>query len=150
VFRRITSLILLAASAAVAVAQSRDPIVGTWRIVRYEIWQNGTVTQPLGRKPGGYVVFDATGHAFVQITFGTDTAVSATVRAGFFGAYFGPYSVRRTRDSASLAIRVEGTNDPTLVGTTQHRPFVIRRDSLILGVPGDYRATFTRVPAAKR
>ena len=140
-----SSLLLLAALPSAALAQGQDPIVGTWRLERYEIWQLGAVVEPLGRPPGGYVVFDPTGHAFVQIALGADTAVSATARAGVFGAYFGSYNVRRTGDSAIVAIRVEGTNDPAYVGTTQFRPFIIRGDTLVLGVPGEYRATLTRV-----
>ena len=139
------ALMLLAATPAALAAQANDPIVGTWRLVRYEIWQDGAVSEPLGRHPGGYIVFDATGHAFVQITVGPDTALAAAVRAGTFGAYFGSFTVRRTADSAIVAIRVEGANDPGYVGTTQYRPFVMRADSLVLGVPGEYRATFTRV-----
>ena len=113
-----------------------EQLVGTWRIIRYVVWDSaGRPTEPMGRMPSGYVVFTATGHAFVQLM---------EPGGGSFGAYYGPF--RRTSDPGVLAVQIEGSNIPGYVGSTQTRPFRIDGDTLRLGVRGEYEATLARVP----
>jgi homoserine O-acetyltransferase/O-succinyltransferase len=107
---------------------------GTWRVLKYETWEKGTVTQPLGAAPSGYVSFDA-GRAFVQLM--------EPGQAGTFGAYYGTVVVDSTK--RSINITVEGSNIPGYLGTVQTRPYEVRSDTLTLGVAGEYRATLLRV-----
>jgi hypothetical protein len=112
-----------------------DPLVGTWRFITYELWDaRGNVQQPLGA-PSGYIVFDRTGHAFVQLM--------EPKRALTFGAYYGAYRVNPIL--GQLTVAVEGANAPDMLATQQVRPYRITGDTLILGVAGEYRATLLRV-----
>jgi tetratricopeptide (TPR) repeat protein len=115
--------------------RASNPLQGTWRIVRYEIWETpGEAQHPLGPTPTGYVVFDETGRAFVQLMRAGDIAT--------FGAYFGTYSLEPAANVVN--IRVEGGNVPGYLATVQSRPFRVQRDTLVLGVVNEYRATFVR------
>jgi len=47
---------------------SEKSLIGTWRVLSFTRWsKEGVAGQPLGAEPVGYAVFDATGHAFVQV-----------------------------------------------------------------------------------
>jgi hypothetical protein len=127
----------LACSTNVAVnhrAAAREMVQGTWRFVKYEVWNDGVVTEPLGTAPSGYIVFDA-GRALIQLM--------RPEQASTLGAYYGTY----TADVAArtINIAVEGGNLPGYIGSAQVRPFEIRGDTLVLGVRGDYLATLVRV-----
>jgi hypothetical protein len=115
--------------------RAADPLLGTWRVVRYEVWENGRPTEPLGSAPVGYAVFDRTGHVFIQLQRDGD--------ASTFAAYHGPYALNRTTDT--LSIRVEGGSIPGYYSTVQVRPFRVTADTLRLGVDGEYQATLIRV-----
>lgn len=132
-------VVLLAATLTVSAACAGAPpraaahdLVGTWRVVRYEVWDSaGTRSQPLGTAPVGYGVFDGT-RAFIQLM---------SESKSYLGAYFGPYAVR----GAELRITVEGTNIPDYMGSVQVRRFRIAGDTMTLGMPGEYQATTVRV-----
>jgi Tfp pilus assembly protein PilF len=116
--------------------RASNPLEGTWRILRYEIWEKpGEPQNPLGSRPTGYIVFDATGRAFVQLMRTGDIAT--------FGAYFGKYSIEPKANVVHIA--VEGGNVPGYLATVQSRPFRVQRDTLVLGVANEYRATFVRL-----
>lgn len=111
-------------------------LVGTWRAVEYVAWDSTASAHHLfGSPPSGYAVFDPAGNAFVQIMRQGD--------APSLAAYYGPYTVNTAGDS--LSIRVEGSNLPGYLATVQRRPFSIRGDTLLLGVPGRYLATLVKV-----
>lgn len=134
--------------------ETGHPLVGTWRGVRYEVWdEQGRVTTPFGDPISGYAVFDQTGHAFIQLMrtpplppFASASAPTPDeLAAAFsaFAAYYGPYAIDRA--TSTLTIRVEGSNMPSYTHSEQVRRFVIEGDTLRLGVPGQYQATLTRV-----
>ena len=132
-----------------------SPLIGTWRLVQYETWDStGTRQTQLGESPSGYAVFDATGHAFIQLmqlaAVSADAPATASperalASAASFGAYFGTYVVDDARQE--LTITVEGSNLPTYIASKQKRPFKLLGDTLRLGVPREYQATLVRVPA---
>lgn len=66
--RIVSAMCLMLALPAAPRVQGAEALIGTWRLVRYELWLPGGVQEPLGANPTGYVVFDPTGRAFVQIT----------------------------------------------------------------------------------
>lgn len=118
------------------IEEAPPALIGTWRVVSYESWdQQGQVSTPFGEAPSGYAVFDATGHAFIQLM--------GTSPGSAFAAYYGTY----TTDHAARAvtIHVEGSNLPSYIGTDQVRPFRVDGDNLTLGVPNQYRAALVRV-----
>lgn len=129
-------------------------LLGTWRVLRYETWDSqGRSATPFGDPAAGYAVFDATGHAFIQLMrtpparpfASPDRPTSKEIRAAYFGfaAYYGTYT---TDDAARVVtIRVEGSNMPSYTGTDQVRSYHIEGETLTLGVPGQYRATLSRV-----
>lgn len=131
-----------------------DPLSGTWRLLRYEAWDSrGRISTPFGDPAAGYAVFDATGHAFIQLTrtpavppFASPVAPTPDeLRAAYFGfaAYHGTYTIDGA--SQTVTIHVEGSSLPSYTGTQQVRPFRIDGDTLTLGVPNQYLATLVRV-----
>lgn len=133
-------------------AGNSPPLVGTWRAVRYGTWdEQGRTSTPFGDPVSGYAVFDATGHAFIQLMrtppvpplAAPSAPTSEESRAAFsaFAAYFGPYSLDEA--GGSVTIRVEGSSMPSYTGSRQVRPFRIEGDTLKLGIPG--QATLVRV-----
>ena len=124
-------------------------ILGTWRLITYETWNaEGEVTEPLGTSPVGFAVFDDTGHAFIQLArrTGQDKSAEAIDAAAHsFVAYFGTLTINE--EHTELTVAVDASNLPRYVGSRQVRPFKVTDDTLVLGVPGQYRATLHRVSA---
>lgn len=137
---RIWLVFLVAGCAAHAPSRTTpsepDALISTWRVVSYETWNpQGQVSTPFGDAPSGYAVFDATGHAFIQLMGNSPGAA--------FAAYYGTYTT--DHDARVVTIRVEGSNVPSYIGTDQVRPYRVDGENLTLGVPNEYRATLVRV-----
>jgi hypothetical protein len=129
--------------------QAAIDLIGSWELQRYETWNSeGVVVTPLGEAPVGFAVFDAAGHAFIQLARrppDVDDPFSDAMAqdlANSFGAYFGTF--RLDAAQTRITIRVQASNMASYVGTDQVRPFVITGDQLTLGVPGEYRAVLKR------
>jgi hypothetical protein len=129
--------------------QSLNDLIGSWELQRYETWSgDGVAATPFGESPVGFAVFDAAGNAFIQLAQrppDADTPFPETVSrrlADSFGAYFGPCDVDSAK--SEITIRVLASNIVSYVGSVQKRPFVVTGDQLVLGVPGEYRATLKR------
>jgi hypothetical protein len=119
-------------------------LVGTWRIVSHIPAAGSDSAAPLrfGARPRGYLVYDATGHVFLQFQ---DAAIADSVRSRWrdapdsvlkgilhgFQAYFGTYTV----DSVAQLVthRIEGELLPRFGTVEVATPFHLRGDSLILG-----------------
>lgn len=140
--------VVSACAKAPAPAGAEDALLGTWRAVSYETWDaKGTRQAPFGPSPTGYLVLDATGHAFVAL--GESVAASASrAEAPAFAAYVGTYTVDAAQ--SLLRIQVEGSNLPGYPGSVQERKYSLQRDTLILGMDGQYRATLARVAVPRR
>lgn len=134
--------------------QETHALIGTWRGLRFETWDaQGRAATPFGDPISAYVVFDATGHAFVQMMKVPPVAPSASaedatpeaLRAALdaFIGYYGPYLI--DEEKKTFTIHVEGSNLPTYVGSRQVRHFRIEGDTLTMGTPGAYQATLVRV-----
>ena len=120
-----------------------SPLLGTWRLLSYETWDaEGAVTQPCGMTPAGFAIFDTTGHAFIQLARSSAEGSTVDEVAGSFTAYFGSLAINEA--GTELVITVEASNAPSYVGSRQVRPFKIDGDRLVLGIPGQYRATLRR------
>jgi hypothetical protein len=145
-----------ARSAAVANAPS-SALVGTWRAVDYinPHPEDSASRYPFGRPPHGYLVYDATGHVFLQVVRGLAAAPeargrwanadSATLLRLLNGAaaYFGSY--RADYGAGTVIHRIEGEIPPN-VGTTEvATPFRVAGDTLRLGRDSAAHWTFVRV-----
>jgi hypothetical protein len=120
-----------------------DKLVGTWRFVEYfDTDTAGTVTYPFGEHPDGYIVWDDTGHVFVQVARGSALKPFASgdnlrgtdleVRTAFerYDAYFGTYEVD---EKNSVVIHHAADNlRPSYTGTDQRRPFRFQSDSTLI------------------
>jgi len=130
----------------------QSEVVGTWKLISAEDKDPKTgkwVPYTFGNPPSGYFIYDATGHASVQImttppqTIGTDGPTPEQALAIFnnYIAYYGSYTV----DSANITVQVEGAWDPRQVGTPQVRPYEVSGDTLIIGDQVTYKRTLKRV-----
>lgn len=131
-------------------------LVGTWRLVSYEDWDKaGKVSHFYGEHPSGYIVYDTTGHVFVNFmripplpAFASgdeDTATQAEKQAAYdaYAAYFGTYTV--DREHGIVVHHVEGSLNPMYTRTDQPRPFVLKGDTLILGDQKTWKRVLERV-----
>ena len=130
-------------------------LVGTWRIVHH-ISAVGADSGSLvfGSRPRGYLVYDATGHVFLQVQ---DSVKADTVKSLWreapdsvlkkvllgFQAYFGTYVVDST--GQVVTHRIEGELLPRFGSVEVATPFRLSGDSLILGADSLEQWHFVRV-----
>jgi len=52
-----------------SLASATDSLIGTWRVVSHRSSAGSTksTTLPFGEHPRGYLVYDASGHVFLQV-----------------------------------------------------------------------------------
>jgi hypothetical protein len=145
----------------IAKAKARKPslkslqkqVVGTWKLISAE--DRAAASDPwipytFGNPPSGYFVYDATGHASIQIMTTPpqkiatpDSPTPAEALAIFNGyiAYYGTYTV----DVKNITVQVEGAWDPSQVGSSQARPYQVKGDKLIIGDQVTYKRTLKRM-----
>jgi len=127
-------------------------VIGTWNLISAEDkdpntgkWQKYT----FGNPPSGYFIYDATGHASVQIMTtppveiakpDTPTPDEALEIFNNFISYYGTYTV----DESNITVQVAGAWDPSQVGTAQVRPYELRGDELIIGDQVTYKRVLKR------
>lgn len=128
-------------------------LVGTWKLISAEDRQSASdpwVPYTFGNPPSGYFVYDATGHASVQIMTTPpqkiatpDSPTPAEALAIFNGyiAYYGTW----TADAKNITVKVEGAWDPSQLGSSQVRPYQLKGDTLIIGDQVTYKRTLKRV-----
>lgn len=130
-----------------------DSLVGTWRVIAH-LPPSGNDALPSNALEG-YLVYDQTGHVFVQV-MRRGAADSLTARrwfnmpdsilksiVGSFRAYFGTYQVD---DAARMVThRIEGEFLPRRGQAEVATPFAIRGDTLTLGTDSSERWIFVRV-----
>jgi len=121
---------------------SEKNLIGTWRVLSFTRWnKEGAASQPLGPEPMGYAVFDATGHAFIQLGRSPNDGGFPDEIAKSLMCYFGPYSVSGDK----VSVTVESSNMADYLGTVQERTFDVAGDRMTIGTPGKYQAKLTRV-----
>jgi hypothetical protein len=145
----------------IAKAKARKPslkslqkqVVGTWKLISAEDRASASdpwIPYTFGNPPSGYFVYDATGHASIQIMTTPpqkiatpDSPTPAEALAIFNGyiAYYGTYTV----DAKNITVQVEGAWDPSQVGSSQARPYEVKGDKLIIGDQVTYKRTLKRM-----
>jgi len=115
-------------------AADNDKIVGTWKLVSYEVEVQATgLKEPvMGVHPTGYVTFTPDGRAYVLLT-GEDRKPAKTdqERAALLNtlsAYTGTYSI----EGETWTTQVEVASNPEWVGTKQIRSVKLDGDRLIV------------------
>ena len=117
-------------------------LIGTWRVVSFTRFnKEGVANQPLGAHPTGYAVFDATGHAFIQLGRSPNEGGFPDEIANSLMCYFGPYTV----SGDTLKVTVEASNMADYLGSMQERKFEVSGDAMTIGTPGKYQAKLERV-----
>ena len=129
----------------------QSKLAGTWRLISAEDNINGKwVPYTFGNPPSGYFIYDATGHASIQIMTtppqkitkpNKPTPEEALAIFNGYIAYYGTYTV----DSTNITVQVEGAWNPSQVGTPQVRPYKLSGDTLIIGDQVTYKRTLERV-----
>jgi hypothetical protein len=120
-------------------AEDKDPTTGKWKPYTF------------GNPPSGYFIYDATGHASIQIMTTPPVTIASPDQgptpqealAIFNGyiAYDGTYTV----DEANITVKVEGAWDPRQVGSPQARPYQLKADRLIIGDRKTYKRVLKRM-----
>jgi len=119
-----------------------NALVGTWRVTSFTRWdKQGVAGQPLGAEPTGYAVFDATGHAFVQIGRSPNDGGFPDEIAKSLMALIASGHV----SGDTLTVTVEASNMADYLGSVQERKFEVSGDTMTVGTPGKYQAKLRRV-----
>ena len=128
-------------------------VVGTWKLISAEDRASSSdpwIPYTFGNPPSGYFIYDATGHASIQIMTTPpqkiatpDSPTPAEALAIFNGyiAYYGTYTV----DAKNITVQVEGAWDPSQVGSSQARPYQVKGDKLTIGDQVTYKRTLKRM-----
>jgi len=120
-------------------------IVGTWRLIDYSDIDtvSGKWTHPYSDHPQGYFTYTNSGIVNLNISAGDplliseDSAYKHYVTLGKLldnaASYFGTYTVDY-KDSTVIH-HPRGGSIPWYIGTDQHRQFILRNDTLLIGDP---------------
>jgi hypothetical protein len=114
----------------VALAQSSNPLAGTWSLVSLNEDHHGQVTNPLGDKPQGQVVYGEHGELSVILLSG-DREKKAGIPLTPIGpalAYFGTYTV----SGSNIAYHVIASTFPNFAGSDQKGTFTLKGETLTL------------------
>jgi hypothetical protein len=136
---------------------TNSSLIGTWRLL--EFWNQRDPSKareyPFGESPLGYIVYDATGHVFVQIernpppprlergALQKATAEELRGTLDAYIAYFGTYTIDPTRKI--VVHHVEGDVGREYTGTDQERPFRLVGDELFIGDGKGWLRRFVRL-----
>ena len=129
--------VVLATAAAPAWSQSDRKIVGTWKLLSYEVEQQSTGQRGpiMGDKPTGYAQFLPEGRVFFILTGeGRKPAKTDAERAELLGtlvSYTGTYTTAEGKWTTSVDVAW----NPEWVGTRQVRDFKIEGDRLVVTTP---------------
>jgi len=151
------SILALGLVVAAAAEEARPDLVGTWQLVsRVDRNQAGMVVPEtsLGANPSGYLVYDATGHVFLQMMVSDRKEASCAptspadtnnlAHVGGYDAYFGRYEV----DTAKRIVThvLQGALGPADVGRRLTRRYHLDGDTLTLQMEpgGEHFAGITR------
>ncbi|MGH6780735.1 MAG: lipocalin-like domain-containing protein [Sphingomonadaceae bacterium] len=152
----VSGVLLQAVPAAAAETGNRlaaPPLVGTWRLVSYELRNGkGEVIHPMGRSAQGQIIYDGAGNMSCHLVNPNPPARPPAVEDGAtyearisydrYSSYFGSYEV----DLAKQEVRhhVLGASMPNWAGTTVVRSYAFEgEDGLTLSAgtgAGDQRA----------
>ena len=124
---------------------NRNKLVGTWRLVAYADFDSVAKKwiQPYGEHPKGYFTYtnsgivNLNGSAEQPLVIPSDSEYIKPITLGAlldnaFG-YFGTYTIDSVH--STVTHHVKGGSVINYIGTDQHRQFIIKGDTLLLGDP---------------
>ena len=140
----IATLIIGAAWAGAATAETAKDFVGTWTLVSAISERDGNKSDTFGPNAKGVLMFDANGHymigfiaanlpKFASSNRATGSADENKAVVGGSLTHFGIYVVNEA--DKSLTYRIESATFPNWDKTDQKRSFVITGDELKYSVP---------------
>jgi len=123
----------------------KNKLAGTWRLIEYSDFDtvNNRWTHPYGDHPKGYFTYtnsgiiNLNGSAEKPLDIPPDSEYIKPLTLGTFldnaWGYFGTYSI----DSINSVVthHVKGGSVISYIGTDQHRQFIIKGDTLLIGDP---------------
>ena len=123
-----------------------DQLLGTWKLVRwYNEAADGTVTEPFGPDPVGFISYSHDGYMFAHLAIagraryasddmaaGTIDEESAAMKS--YVSYAGPYEI----DGNDVIHHVELASFPNWTGTDQRRQIRFEDGRLRLSAPFEY------------
>jgi len=125
--------------------RNKNKLVGTWKLIEYSDYDTITNkwTHPYGDHPKGYFTYtksgivNLNGSAEKPLVIPTDSEYTKPLTLGAvldnaFG-YFGTYTI----DSLNSIVthHVKGGSVINYIGTDQHRQFIFKGDTLLIGDP---------------
>jgi hypothetical protein len=122
-----------------------NKLVGTWRLIEYSDFDsvNNKWTNPYGDHPKGFFTYtnngiiNLNGSAENPLNISPDSEYIKPITLGAVldnaWGYFGTYSI----DSINSVVthHVKGGSVISYIGTDQHRQFIIKGDTLLIGDP---------------
>jgi Lipocalin-like domain len=134
----------------------RQALLGTWRLISFQVDVDGTIVNQWGDDPLGYLVYTPDGHVLVQfaarertILLGPSShgpVLSETTEANTplgFGGYSGTFAVH----DGEVVHHTEFHVIPNLNGRVEARSVALDGDRLILRTPHGQRLEWQRVQA---
>ncbi len=123
----------------------RSTLIGTWRLIEYSDFDTLTNkwTHPCGDHPKGYFTYtnsgivNINGSAEKPLVISADSAYTKPLTLGAVldnaWGYFGTYTI----DSLNSIVthHVKGGSVINYIGTDQHRQFILKGDTLLIGDP---------------
>ena len=123
----------------------KNKLVGTWRLIEYSDFDTVTNkwTHPYGDHPKGYFTYtnsgivNLNGSAEKPLKISPDSEYTKPLTLGAvldnaFG-YFGTYTIDSV--NSTVTHHVKGGSVINYIGTDQHRQFILKGDTLLIGDP---------------
>jgi len=124
---------------------NKSKLVGTWRLIEYSDFDTVTKkwTHPYGDHPKGYFTYtnsgivNLNGSAEKPLVIPADSEYTKPLTLGAIldnaWGYFGTYTIDSL--NSILTHHVKGGSVINYIGTDQHRQFILKGDTLLLGDP---------------
>lgn len=122
-----------------------NKLAGTWRLIEYTDYDSvtGKSTHPYGEHPKGYFTYTKGGivnlnlSAEKPITVADDSVYIKQFSLGVLldnaAGYFGNYTI--DYEKSIVTHHVKGGSVLNYIGTDQHRQFILKGDTLLIGDP---------------
>jgi len=125
--------------------KKKNSLVGTWRLIEYSDYDTLTNkwTYPYGYHPKGYFTYtnsgivNLNGSAEKPLVIPVDSEYTKPLTLGAVldnaWGYFGTYTIDSLK--STVTHHVKGGSVINYIGTDQHRQFILKGDTLLLGDP---------------